>query len=239
MTAPWAVRRQTTRYSWPHSRQNASGSRIFPPDAGERHLVVAGESPPGLVLQCRVDRVALGQELVQPEREQRPAGLRVPWPSTRPAASGAVALSHWPGSVLVCAASSAATSVTVTGARRASFPSSSRSSPKLGLDPGGQRVGHEVLVADGRGGREDPLRGHRPRLLGGRPDEGLPDHPLRRDRRPEDGGRDVRDILAALRRGALDWTSSPRCRCTARQAAAQASLTRRTSSATSAPCRPR
>ena len=36
--------------------------------------------PAGLILQRDVGRVTLGQELVQPEREQRPAGLRVPGP---------------------------------------------------------------------------------------------------------------------------------------------------------------
>ena len=37
---PACCRRQTTRYSWPHSRQNASGSRIFSGSPGTLDLVL-------------------------------------------------------------------------------------------------------------------------------------------------------------------------------------------------------
>ena len=46
----------------------------------DSHLVLRGDEPVLLRLQRHMQRVALGQELVQPEREQGAAGLRVPHP---------------------------------------------------------------------------------------------------------------------------------------------------------------
>ena len=109
----------------------------------------------GLVLERHVDGVALGQELVQPEREQRPAGLpgavaREPACSVRWSA-----FSHWSGvRAGLRRRARAAARWTVVGARRASRPSSSRSSPNAGLDPGGERVADQVRVV----GRARPAR---------------------------------------------------------------------------------
>ncbi|WP_234401566.1 hypothetical protein, partial [Thermobifida halotolerans] len=52
--------------------------------AGLAHLVLAGDVPLTGRLQAHIHRVALGQELVQPEREQRTPGLGMAGPRTLP-----------------------------------------------------------------------------------------------------------------------------------------------------------
>ena len=48
-----------------------------------RDLVLRGDVTPGFILDRHVGRVALGEELVQSESEQRSAGDRVPRRRTR------------------------------------------------------------------------------------------------------------------------------------------------------------
>ena len=201
-------------------------------------LVVPGDPPADLVLQGHVGGVALGQELVQPEREQRPAGTRVPGadPACRVRCS---AFSHCAPSVPVCSASSAAAAWTVTGLRRARLPSSSRSRPKVVSIQEASGSRDQVAVADGGGGRVDPPRGDRPGVLVGGADQGLPDHAL--GVAPAVPKMSVATRATTVRRCALvpsvDMVAEVPTHCT--PGAAQASFTRRMSSATSAPCRPR
>ena len=104
-----------------------------------------------------VDRVALGQELVQPEREQRPAGLRVPGP--RPGLQRPLQrLLALPGvrSGLPGELGRRELDRGRGPPRQAAFLVPVQ--PEAGLDPGGQRVADQVRVV-GRGGRRgDALR---------------------------------------------------------------------------------
>ncbi len=148
-------------------------------------LVGAGERPGERILQRRVDGVALGQELVQPEREQRPLRHRVL--GLRPR--------------LQCRTDRLAHTLLGDSGGGGQFRrrgldgvrGAAAQPPRVllglqtepGLHPAGQRIPRQRVVRAGRRRHPQPLGGYGPGCLVGRPDQGLADDPLRQHRRTE------------------------------------------------------
>ncbi len=153
--------------------------------AGLLQLVGAGEGSGERIFQRRVDGVALGEELVQPEGEQRAFRHRVLRLRTG-LQGGADRLAHTllghtrgvgqlPGRRLQGARGTPAVPPRALLALQT----------EPGLHPAGQRVLRQRVVRAGGRRNPQPLGGHVRRGLLGRPDEGLADDPLRQDRRTE------------------------------------------------------
>ena len=160
-------------------------------------LVVAGDVPRVLAFERHVHGVALGEELVQPEREQRATAVRVSGPGS--GLQGA--LDRLLALVLVrtCLGRQVA-GRPLDGGRRAAgeLPLIVAVKAEHGLDPAGEGVADQVVVAGRRGGGGDPRGSDRAGVLGGRADQGLADDVLLGDGGVEDLEGDVGDGLAPL-----------------------------------------
>ena len=211
----------------------------LPAGSGLLDLVVPGDVP-----AC--SRPPASRRPCRPWTGTGAAGTRTaagrspgPWRGTRPAGSLQRLLALRPVGARLLGQLPRRRPARSTGLRRARLPSSSRSSPNVVSIQDGERVADQVCVADGRGGRVDPLRGHRPGVLVGGADRGS-----RRSRcfgspacRRSRSRRRRRPVRRCAPVPSVDMVAEVPTHCTS--GAAQASFTRRMSIATSAPCRPR
>jgi len=165
-------------------------------------LVIAGALACVRVLQGDVDRVALGQELVQTEREQRTLGHRMP--GLRTGLQGAAdrlnahvfgdagLLSKVGGGLLDLRGLLADET-----SRRVFDETESR------LDPARQRISHQVVIRARGTGRPEPLRRDRVRRLTRGAHQCLADDVVLVDLDPEEGRGHAGNLFLLVLEGAL------------------------------------